>query len=380
VEINAATPDASGNLYVAGDVSGSLPGQTSAGNRDAFVRKYDANGSVVLTWQFGGTSNDTALGIAVDAAGAVYVTGYTMGTLPGLTSAGGWDTYVRKFNANGTVAWTRQLGSVTNDVSYAVAVDGAGGVYITGYAGDPLPGQMAYGSQDIFVHKYDASGNVAWTRQYGPTMHSSGRAIAIDANNNIYVTGYSYGALPGQASSGNADPFIRKYDQSGNTIWTTQFAYGYGEGIGIDATGNLYLVGYGGLAGQQSAGGWDIFVRKFSGDASVLWTRQFGTSASDAVPTIGVNASGDVAVTGRVSTAYHGQTHAGLEDVYVRKFNASGTELWNTQFGTAADEIPFAAAIDPAGNVYSAGWTGGALPGQTLTGSQDAFVVQVIPP
>src|SRR5437762_3541924 len=105
---------ADGNVYVVGDLPHALPGQTSAGGVDAYVRKYDAAGAELWTRQFGTAVNDFPGGLAADASG-VYVAGSTHGTLPGQTSAGDEDAFVRKYDAAGTELWTRQFGTDSTD-------------------------------------------------------------------------------------------------------------------------------------------------------------------------------------------------------------------------------------------------------------------------
>ena len=129
-----------------------LPGQKSAGSQDAFVRKYDANGKEVWTRQFGSSPRlDLTAGISVAASG-IYVAGYTRGTLPGQTSAGSQDAFVRKYDANGSEVWTRQFGSSSFDGTAGISVD-ASGIYVAGSTEGTLPGQKSVGSEDAFVVK-----------------------------------------------------------------------------------------------------------------------------------------------------------------------------------------------------------------------------------
>jgi len=256
--------DASG-VYVAGYTGGTLPGQTSSGGYDAFVRKYDANGTESWTRQFGTSSTDYASGISVDAS-SVYVAGYTGGTLPGQTSSGSYDAFVRKYDASGNVLWTRQFGTTSDDVAYGISVD-ASGVYVAGYTNGTLPGQTSSGGYDAFVRKYDASGTESWTRQFGTTSADFAYGISVDASG-VYVAGYTNGTLPGQTSSGSYDAFVRKYDASGNVLWTRQFGTSstdYAYGISVDAS-SVYVAGYTGgtLPGQTSSGGADAFVMKMA--------------------------------------------------------------------------------------------------------------------
>src|SRR2546426_439575 len=121
--------DASG-VYVSGSISGALPGQTSAGSGDAFLRKYDASGNVLWTRQFGSSDFDQADNVAVDASGA-YVAGVTAGAFPGQTSAGSADAFVIKYDTSGNDLWTRQFGSSTYDLAWGMALD-ASGAYVAG--------------------------------------------------------------------------------------------------------------------------------------------------------------------------------------------------------------------------------------------------------
>src|SRR5207248_3308146 len=121
----AAVP---GGAYIAGTTFGTLPGQISAGSADAFVRKYDNDGNVQWTRQFGGTQvpfvspYDYANGVAADASG-MYAAGDTTAVLPGQTNTGGSDVYVRKYDPDGNLLWTREFGTAADESGNGVAVD-----------------------------------------------------------------------------------------------------------------------------------------------------------------------------------------------------------------------------------------------------------------
>ncbi|MBI2934480.1 MAG: SBBP repeat-containing protein, partial [Chloroflexi bacterium] len=119
--------------------------------------------------------------------------------------------------------WTRQFGSSGYDYASGVAVDGAGNSYLAGYTYGALPGQTSSGSDDAFIRKYDPTGNELWTRQFGGSGDDHAWGVAVDGAGNSYLAGDTWGALPGQTSSGSADAFMRKYDPSGNVLWTGQF-------------------------------------------------------------------------------------------------------------------------------------------------------------
>jgi uncharacterized protein (UPF0548 family) len=229
------------------------------------VRKYDVNGNVVWTRQFGTSSNEPASAVAVSATG-VYVAGYTNGVMPGQVNAGGADAFVRKYDVNGNVVWTRQFGTASSDTAYGVAVD-ATGVYVAGYTYGALPGQVNAGGADAFVRKYDSDGNEQWTRQFGSASSDSASGVAANGSG-VDVAGYTEGALPPQVSAGGVDAFLLRYDSSGTELWTRQFGSANSEaalGVAVDVTG-VYVGGTtdGTLPDQTSAGGADAFVAKMT--------------------------------------------------------------------------------------------------------------------
>jgi len=198
--------DASG-VYVVGQTYGALPGQTNAGAQDAFVRKYDAAGTEVWTRQFGSGTFDGINGISLDASG-VYVSGYSYGSLPGYTSSGDVDAFVRKYDSAGTEVWTRQFGSASVDFANGISVDGSG-VYMAGRTQGALPGQSSQGGEDAFVRKYDAAGTEEWTLQFGSASSDVAEGISVGAPG-VYVAGDTFGTLPGQTNAGDVDAFVVK--------------------------------------------------------------------------------------------------------------------------------------------------------------------------
>src|SRR5262245_3168745 len=252
--------DAAGNVYTAGVTAGALPGQISAGGSDAFVRKYDPAGTEMWTQQFGTAGEDLAWDVAVDrAVGSVYVVGF----LGNIGAFNEHNAYLRKYNSSGFEVWTRQIGQVSE--AQGVTVDPAGNIYIAGFVTGTLPGQTSAGSTDAFVRKYDSAGNVLWTRQFGSPSFDSASRIAADQAGNVAVVGTTTGALPGQVAAGAADDFVRQYDFAGNELWTRQFGsadFESATGVAVDQLGNVFVSGQtqGALPGQISAGSSDAFI------------------------------------------------------------------------------------------------------------------------
>ena len=429
----ASDVDADGNVYLAGHVAGTLPGQTRVGAQDAYLRKFDPAGNEVWTRQFGTSSSDWAFGVAVHSTG-IYVAGSTLrGAFPGFEAKGSWDAYVRKYDVDGNELWTTQWGGNDQDEPFEIAVDetgvyaagvtfshlgtipgyefagfndafvtklgldGAfewthqfgtaptdaalgiaaqGGVYVTGLTCCPLPGQTRVGSFDVFLRKIGVDGQEVWTRQFGSTQFDVGADVLADATG-IYVAGTVPGPIQDQPHAGMQDAFVRRYDADGNELWTRQFGSAvadFGSSLAVDATG-VYVGGLtdGALPGQKSAGRSDGFVRKYAFDGTLQWTSQFGTSGGDVVGSLSVDASG-IYMAGTTTGQFPGVPEPGRTDAYVAKMDLTGGLLWTRQFGTIGPQFDVAFGVDTQANVYVAGTTGGTFPGATITGSNDAFL------
>jgi len=369
--------DASG-VYVVGQTPGGLPGLSSSGGDDAFIRKYDTEGTEVWTRQFGTNRNDAATGVAVDASG-IYVVGRTIGVLPGQFASGGGDAFVRKYDASGREVWTRQFGSIRPDQANGVAVDDSG-VYVVGWTSGALPGQTGTGGDDAFIRKYDTNGNEQWTRQFGSADRDEPFGVAVDASG-IYVAGATLGTLPGQTASGfsSTDAFVRKYDVDGVAQWTRQFGSAGSDdanGVAVDATG-VYVGGRtsGELPGQSTAGNADAFVRKYDAGGAELWTRQFGTGSADQANALAADGGG-VYIVGRTLGLLAGQLNEGEEDLFARKYNSSGSVQWSSQEGSEETDSANAVAVYNSG-VYVAGTTEDKLAAERSAGARDAFLLQL---
>jgi uncharacterized protein (TIGR03437 family) len=317
--------------------------------------------------RFGMNLDDAAYGAAT-GPGGVYVGGYTAGVVAaGQANAGATDAVLAKYSPAGDLLWIRQFGTPQEDVVQAVAAD-ATGVYVAGTTRGALAGSA--GSADVFVRKYDPNGNELWTRQFGTPSDDEGLGIASDGTG-VYVVGKTQGALPGQPAGSTGDAFIRKYDAGGAEVWTRQFGTGSTDeatAVAADSSG-IYVTGRtnGDLA-PPGQGGFDAFLRKYDAAGTVVWTRQFGSSTTDAAYAVAVNASG-VYVGGETSGAFPGFTKAGgLYDAFVARFDLAGAQQWIRQFGTSFEDAVYGAAASTAG-IYFAGFAEDAMPGQPSGGA-----------
>jgi hypothetical protein len=203
--------DSAGNVFVGGSLQGALFGQTPLGSADAFLSKYDAAGNELWMRRFGTTQDDFVTELSTDGSGNVYVGGITEGALSGQSAAGNRDAFVRKYDANGEELWTRQFGTSGMDSCDAATVDAAGKLYVAGAVGGALDNQVAIGEQDGFVRRYASDGTLEWTTQFGTAIEDYVGGVAVDAAGNVFVAGLTAGTLPGQTFKGGAyDGYVLK--------------------------------------------------------------------------------------------------------------------------------------------------------------------------
>lgn len=378
----AVATDRAGHVILAGATQNSLGGQI-AGRYDLFVGKYDSSGNLLWLTQRGTAEREFAEGVATDTAGNIYVTGYTGDALDGNNSAGGWDIFLTKFDANGNWLWTRQDGTGQDDDAHAVCVDPAGNIYITGYVKGNFHGITRVGSSDIFISKYNSSGTRLWSVLFGSTAVDEGFGIASDTNGNVFVTGYCQESIEGNPWFGSGDNVLAKYDLNGNRLWLKQWGTGNadtGHAVATDASGSVLVAGYsnGPLYGTDH-GGREIFVAKYDANGGFLWGVQDGEVETDQVWGVAVNPAQEILLACEVGGTLQGNTHAGGPDIYVAKYSNGGVLRWTAQFGTAESDIATAVCVDTNGGVFVAGWTGGDLDGISNQGLTDAFLLKFAP-
>ena len=270
--------DNDGNLYITGYTWGSFDGQ-NAGGRDAWVAKYDIYGNLLWTEQLGTSQSDISFGVATDKDGNLYITGSTWGSFDG-QNAGGRDAWVAKYDTQGNLLWIEQLGTSEYDRSFEVATDHEGNLYITGETSGSFDNQNA-GDNDAWVAKYDTQGNLLWTEQLGTSQSDISFGVATDKDGNLYITGSTWGSFDGQ-NAGDNDAWVAKYDTQGNLLWTEQLGTSQSDisrGVAIDNNGNSYITGFtrGSFDGQNAAHS-DAWVAKLS--QSYIAINRFQNSSS----------------------------------------------------------------------------------------------------
>lgn len=441
----AVTADANGNVYVAGYFSGTADldagagtsGFTSNGNNDFFFAKYDASGNYVYAKSAGGTGIDRVYSIAVDNNSKVYVTGSFRGTvdfdpgagtatLNGPTSVS--NCFIAAYDASGNYSYAGSLGGYANtnfqEENMGMVVDNTGNVYITGYFNgsvdfDPGAGTAVLasaGNNDIYFAKYSADGNLIYAKTMGGSSGDVGYSIAVDASNNVYVTGTFQGTVdfdPGGGianltSTSGSDVFIAKYDANGNYVYAFPIG-GSGSATGFavksDDLGNTYVGGYfsgtfdfdpaAGVVNLTSAGSNDFFITKYDALGNYVFAKAIGNSGIDILTGLAIDGLGNIYVTGYFQSTVDfdpgagtaNLTATGILDLFLAKYDASGNYVYAKKAGGTGGTgsiVSNGIAVDVNGNAYLTGSFNNTIdfdPGAgtvnlTASGSNNIFIAK----
>jgi len=341
-EIFGTRTDNQGNFYVSGLTDGALGGPKQAQQYDAFVAKYDSNGNQQWIQQTGQNSQFPTFDLAVDPnTGASYISG------PNVTYniQNPDDAYIIKLDSNGKKQWQTSIGTsgfLNFDESYGVAVGQDGSVLATGWTNGNLaaPNQGLY---DNWVAKLDSTtGATQWITQYGTPDYEWSWGVASDSQNNVYTTGWTLGNLEGQ-NAGSYDAYLAKFDSQGNKQWIQQFGTAGDDearAISIDANDNIFLTGYTtGDLGAANAGSFDAWVAEYDTNGNQKWITQFGTSKRDDAVSITADNLGNVYVVGDTQGSL-GSVNAGSFDAWTAKLDAATGKILNFSGTPTPDPQP----------------------------------------
>lgn len=334
------------------------------------------------------SSNDVMWNLTTAPDGSIYGTGWSGGNFGGVTNRGSEDAFVAKYSASGSTIWTRMLGSEARDRGYEVTADADGSVYVAGVTEGPtFEGQSIRQSRDVFVSKFNADGSTAWSKLLGTIGSTAnfdnqqGIGLAKSSDGSLYVSYLTYGSFDGQTFSGGGAPsndsFVTRLNTTnGSTVWTRIFggdaASGRGHSVAVGGDGEIYVVGNENFEG---------FLTKFNQDGSTAWSRIMSAENNDPLLRITAN---DVMVGEEGSIYVQGQTRkigTGGEQSptylssFVTKYYADGTTAWTTSYETSGQDRHLVQGKD--GSLYVSGGGSGTLDGQSTLGGSDAFVKRI---
>jgi hypothetical protein len=313
--------DGIGNIYVAGHTNGSMDVNVNQGSSDVFIMRFDTAGNWYWTRSWGSTGYDYVTGLICNG-GYAYIVGNF-----GLNN----DYFFTRFDASGTASWLPTPNSTwdgpSNDYVRGIAADGSGNIYIAGSTdGGWGVGYPNTGGYDLFVVKYGGGdiNNWQWTRLWGSTASEFVSAIVVDGSGNVYIAGSTSGQLDGNANQGEYDVFLVKYDTSGNRLWTRTLgssSVDWPVGLALDGSGNIYIAGetYGNLEGNTNQGSPDIFGARYDASGNRLWLGVLGSSGDEYIfGGIAVNGI-DLYIAGLTGGDLAG-TNTGDGDIYLVKY------------------------------------------------------------
>ncbi|HXJ96265.1 MAG TPA: SBBP repeat-containing protein [Terriglobia bacterium] len=458
--------DSAGEAYVTGvTASANFPVksayQTAAGGSgDAFVAKLNSTGTgLVYSTFLGGGGSDAGNAIAVDSSGSAYITGATTSSNFPVTAnvfqtmnngSGNSNAFVAKLDPSGAkLTYSSYLGGSGPDYGQGIAVDSAGDAFVTGStesfdfptapavpfqrgnADCTTVNQIETCTADAFVAEVDPTATeLTYSTYLGGTSADVGQAIALDAQGNAYVAGYTYSTnFPTQsafqgASGGGEDCFVAALNATGTNLVFSTYLGGSGQdaafGLALDASGNIYLTGsttstnfpIGPNAFQiLYGGGGDAFLTKLSARAvSLVYSTFIGGSDLDQGNAVAIDSSGNAVVVGFTNSTNFpledasqdilgifgaencSTTNTTCSDAFITRFNPSGQlpgsgGFYSTYLGGSGADAAQAVALDSSGVPYVAGSTGssnfpaivGALQG-TYAGnasSTNAFITKM---
>ncbi len=376
----------------------------SKGVGDGYILKSDTNGNFIWVYGLGGNGDDEVLQVASDDSGNVFALGYFSNTVdfdqgPAvnmLSSNGAADIFLLKISPTGNFIWVKQLGGISIDYAYGIAMDTAANILICGEfrntvdfdPGTAVSNASSQGVADIFILKLNANGEFIWVKTMGGSGLDQGRAIALDKNQNPCITGRFSNTVDFDPNSGifnlttNGffEAFVLKLDTAGNFKWVAGFE-GTSENdsysIALDSEQSIYTTG---TFSQQcdfdpgassynlfttaNLSDHDLFVSKLDSNGNFVWAISMGDSGSAVGYSLAIDDVNNVVVTGiydglidlnpGADTLY--ANAPGSPDGFVLKLSNYGEYLWAGNIGLNNYSYSQSIACGKGDAIYFAGY------------------------
>lgn len=413
--------DASDNVITADWIQGKVDfGKGAIGSSEQIALvKLDAGGATQWSKTYPTGSKQYPYGLAVNAAGSLFLAGGFQNTLkfgapaPDLTPVGVDDFYAASFSDQGATLWAKSFGDALQFQQFnGAATDAQGNPILTGW----LNGSANFGggtlngaNVDVVVVKLDKeTGGHVFSHAYGDGNLQGGFSVAVAANGEIIVSGYLNGVVDfggGGIGGGSNNMFLLKLDAAGSYQWAKAFPSTETElrpnAVAVDGAGNIFLGG--GKRGTLNLGGgvlptavgmgiYDGFLAKFDSKGNHQWSKSFGDGDQQWIDSIAVDSAGNVLVVG----SFSGTLNLGGEalvsqggdefggDVFLGKFTTTGELVYAQRYGDGGHQLPKSITVDSTGAVVICGefkgsidFGGGAL---TSEGGNDIFVAKFTVP
>jgi len=325
-----------------------------------------------------------------------------------------WQTYL----------WGKGIGTTGVDEGTQIVVDASGNVYTTGFfigTADFDPGAGTFNMTsntttwyDVFVTKFDASGNFVWAKRIGGSLNDLPTGLVLDNANNLIISGYFNGTVDfdpnagttNLTAAGNEDCFIWKLSDQGNLVWAKRLGGAQNDrtyDVAVDASDNVYATGVMNVSGDfdpgagtvtlTAVGGQDCYVIKLNAIGDLTWVKQIGGTGNEVGIDVEVDQSNNTIVSGYFTATPDFDpgagtatiTSAGSNDIFIEKLDASGNFVFVKSIGGTSDDQPTSTKIDGNNNIVAVGFFAGTIdadPGAgvttfTSTGSNDGVLVQL---
>lgn len=214
-----------GDFYESADFNGDgVADVTGSSGSNIFLARYGPDGEYLWVRSADGADEGSGLGIAVQRDEGAYLAGRFLGEAdfnddgtPDVTSAGGYDAFLARYDSDGALHWVRSAGGIGEDESYGVALGADGSVFVTGYFseeadfdGDGEPDATSSGQLDVFLAAYDAAGELLWVHATGGVLDDGGYAVAL-GDGSAFVAGYFDGEEDFDSEPVAGDAFLARY-------------------------------------------------------------------------------------------------------------------------------------------------------------------------
>ena len=357
-----------------------IKGSSNLSQEDGLRMKY------TFSRLLGGAKEDTGKGIGIDSEGRIIITGNTeTAGFPVLnaydpTYNGPTDIYfegdafITSLYSNGSINWSTYFGGTSSDVGDDLVIDSQDNIIITGETDSTdFPVTNGYdqshnGNADGFLTKFDKNGELMWSTFIGDTGSEFGRGVSVDSEDNIYVTG-RWDMPP--IHNYLWDAYLARYSPNGTQEWIQTIGgsqLDYGMAITLDSHDNPIITGItsssdfpnmNSYAGSRQ----EIFIAKFDISGGLVWSNVVGGENNDFCECVKTDPEDNIIVVGRTFSSAFPMLNAsdpvfdGTEDLYISKFNSTGSLLWSTYLGGSHSESAENFKVDEEGRIYITGET-----------------------